>query len=77
MPCERAGLITPVPGGQAGDRLDAILVPKVACAGDVHLVATLLDQIEEAVGLERRLGMWVLIETAKGMVNVDEIARAR
>jgi malyl-CoA/(S)-citramalyl-CoA lyase len=61
---------------QAGDRLDAILVPKVASAGDVHLVATLLDQIEEAVGLERRLGMWVLIETAKGMVNVDEIARA-
>ena len=61
---------------QAGDRLDAILVPKVGSAGDVHLVATLLDQVEAAVGLERRLGMWVLIETAKGMVNVDEIARA-
>jgi malyl-CoA/(S)-citramalyl-CoA lyase len=61
---------------EAGDKLDAILIPKVSCAGDVHLVATLLDQIETATGLGRRLGIWVLIETSIGMVNVDEIARA-
>ncbi len=60
----------------AGDRLDAILVPKVGDAGDVRFVATLLEQIEAAIGLQRRLGMWVLIETAKGMANIDEIARA-
>src|SRR5690242_20431560 len=61
---------------QAGHRLDAIMIPKASCAGDVHLVATLLTQIEDAVGLQRRLGISVLIETAMGMVNCVEIARA-
>jgi malyl-CoA/(S)-citramalyl-CoA lyase len=61
---------------QAGQHLDAIMIPKASCAGDVHLVATLLTQIEDAMGLERRLGISVLIETAMGMVNCEEIARA-
>ncbi|MBV9416133.1 MAG: CoA ester lyase [Solirubrobacterales bacterium] len=60
----------------AGHRVDTIMVPKVSSAGDVHLVATLLSQIEKAVGLERRIGIAVLIETAMGMVRVDEIAAA-
>ena len=38
---------------QAGEHMDAIMIPKVSGAGDVHLVATLLTQIEEAMGLER------------------------
>jgi malyl-CoA/(S)-citramalyl-CoA lyase len=61
---------------QAGAHLDQIMIPKVSGAGDVHLVATLLDQIEEAMGLQHRIGLSVLIETAIGMVNVDEIATA-
>jgi malyl-CoA/(S)-citramalyl-CoA lyase len=61
---------------QAGQHLDAIMIPKASCAGDVHLVATLLTQIEDAMGFERRLGISVLIETAMGMVNCEEIARA-
>ncbi len=61
---------------QAGEHLDAIVIPKVSGAGDVHLVATLLTQIEAAMRLERRVGLAVLIETAMGMVNVDEIAGA-
>ena len=61
---------------RAGQHLDAIVIPKVSGAGDVHLVATLLTQIEAAMGLERRVGLAVLIETAIGMVNVDEIATA-
>jgi malyl-CoA/(S)-citramalyl-CoA lyase len=60
---------------QAGQHLDAIMIPKASCGGDVHLVATLLTQIEDAMGLERRLGISVLIETAMGMVNCEEIAR--
>ena len=52
------------------------MIPKVSGAGDVHLVATLLDQIEDAVGLRHRIGISVLIETAIGMVNIDEIATA-
>ena len=61
---------------QAGEYVDTVLIPKVSCAGDVHLVATLLSQIEAATGLTRRIGISVLIETAMGMVHVDEIAGA-
>ena len=35
---------------QAGETVDAIVIPKVSGAGDVHLVATLLTQIEDAMG---------------------------
>jgi malyl-CoA/(S)-citramalyl-CoA lyase len=59
-----------------GEHLDQIMIPKVSGAGDVHFVATMLDQIEAAVGLPRRIGLSVLIETAIGMVNIDEIAKA-
>ena len=51
---------------QAGGRLDTILIPKVSCAGDVHLVATLLSQIEAAMRLPHPIGISVLIETAAG-----------
>src|SRR5262249_37743427 len=61
---------------RAGAHVDTIMIPKVSCAGDVHLVATLLSQIEAAMGLGRRIGISVLIETAIGMVNCEEIARA-
>jgi malyl-CoA/(S)-citramalyl-CoA lyase len=61
---------------QAGEAVDAIVIPKVSGAGDVHMVATLLTQIEDAMGLQSRIGLAVLIETAIGMVNVDEIATA-
>ena len=61
---------------QAGAHLDQVMIPKAGGAGDVHLVATLLDQIEEATGIEHRIGLSVLIETALGMVHVDEIATA-
>jgi malyl-CoA/(S)-citramalyl-CoA lyase len=61
---------------EAGQHLDTIMIPKAGCAGDVHLVATLLTQIEDAMRLERRIGISVLIETAIGMVNCEEIARA-
>jgi malyl-CoA/(S)-citramalyl-CoA lyase len=60
----------------AGEHIDTILIPKVSGAADVHLVATLLSQIEAARGLQHRVGISVLIETAIGMVRVDEIAAA-
>jgi malyl-CoA/(S)-citramalyl-CoA lyase len=61
-----------------GDVLDTVLVPKVGRASDVEFVATLLDQIETARGLEPgRIGIHILIETASGMANVESIAAAR
>ena len=49
---------------RAAQYLDTVLVPKAGCAGDIHLVATLLTQIEDAIGLERQIGISALIETA-------------
>ena len=61
-----------------GEVLDTVLVPKVGTPSDVEFVATLLDQIEQRSGWEPgRIGIHVLIETAKGMANVEAIARAR
>jgi len=61
---------------QAGHRLDTILIPKVGVAADVYLVDALLTQIEAAKGIEHRIGIDVLIETALGMANVEAIAQA-
>jgi malyl-CoA/(S)-citramalyl-CoA lyase len=61
-----------------GELLDTVLVPKVGAPSDVEFVGTLLDQIEQRQGfVAGRIGIHVLIETAKGMANVESIARAR
>jgi malyl-CoA/(S)-citramalyl-CoA lyase len=61
-----------------GDVLDTVLVPKVGAPSDVEFVATLLDQIEQRRGFRPgEIGIHVLIETARGMANVESIARAR
>jgi malyl-CoA/(S)-citramalyl-CoA lyase len=59
---------------QAGDQLDTILIPKVNEPADVYFVATLLSQIEQAKGL-KPLNIHILIETARGMANVEAIAQ--
>ena len=61
---------------QAGRHLDSIMIPKAGSGADVQLVATLLTQIEDAMRLPGRIAICVLIETAAGMVNCEEIARA-
>ena len=61
---------------QAGRHLDSIMIPKASSAADIHLVATLLTQIEDAHGLGRRIALCALIETAMGMVKCEEIAAA-
>ncbi len=63
---------------RAGAVLDTVLVPKVGSPSDVEFVATLLDQIEQRNGWQPgRIGIHILIETAKGMANVESISRAR
>ena len=58
----------------AGDKLDTILIPKVGSASDVLFVATMLSQIECYKGF-KQINIHVLVETAMGMANVEEIAR--
>jgi citrate lyase beta subunit len=60
----------------AGDRLDLVMVPKVGSARDVEFVDTLLGQIEQSVGLTRRIGIEAQIESAAGFINIREIAGA-
>jgi malyl-CoA/(S)-citramalyl-CoA lyase len=61
---------------QAGDRLDMIMIPKVGTAADVYAVDMLVTQVEQARGRKKRVGFSLIIETALGMMNVDEIAGA-
>jgi malyl-CoA/(S)-citramalyl-CoA lyase len=61
---------------QTNGRLDLIMIPKVGTAADVYAVDMLVTQIEDAMGRAKRIGFEHIIETALGMANVDEIARA-
>lgn len=61
---------------QAGSQLDLIMIPKVGTAADVYAVDMLVTQVEDAVGLKKRIGFEHIIETALGMQNVHEIAAA-
>ncbi len=62
---------------EADDSLDAVMVPKVNRPEDLHVVATLLAQLELAAGLEPgRIRVEAQIESAEGLTNVDAIARA-
>ena len=61
---------------QAGDRLDLIMIPKVGTAADVYAVDMLVTQVEATKGRQKRLGFELIIETALGMANIHEIAKA-
>jgi len=62
---------------EAGDRLDSVLIPKAQRPEDLHVVATLLTQIELAAGLAPgEIRLEAQIEGAEGLVNIDGIARA-
>ncbi len=59
-----------------GDKLDVIMVPKVEGAEDIHYVDRLLAQLEAKAGLARPILVHAILETARGMVNVEEICAA-
>ncbi len=60
----------------ASDRLDRIMIPKVGNAADIYAVDALVSAIEAAKGRARRVGFEAIIETAAGLVHVNEIAAA-
>jgi citrate lyase beta subunit len=61
----------------AGERLGALMIPKVGSPEDLHVVATLLYQIELSAGLKPGgIKIEAQIENAEGLVNVDAITRA-
>ena len=58
------------------ERLDLILIPKAGTAADIYAVDMLVTQIEQATGREKPVAFQIMIETAQGMANIDEIAAA-
>ena len=59
---------------QAPGKLDLIMIPKAGTAADIYAVDMLVTQIEAATKVEKRIGFELIIETALGMMNVDELA---
>ena len=68
-------VVTVVEG--AGENLDCIMLPKVQGAEQVIALDLLLTQIEKSTGLEvGRIGIEAQIENARGLIEVDAIAKA-
>ncbi len=61
---------------QAGQHLDMIMIPKAGTAADIYALDMLVTQVEDNMKLEKRIGFEMIIETALGMANVNEIAGA-
>lgn len=58
----------------AGAKLDTIMLTKAKSVADVMFVHLMLDQLEQKLGLQRRIGIECLIEEVEGMLHVEDIA---
>jgi malyl-CoA/(S)-citramalyl-CoA lyase len=61
---------------EVGDKLDVIMIPKVEGPEDIHYVDRLVAQLEAKAGLQRPLLLHAILETARGVANVEEICAA-
>ena len=60
----------------ASERLDELMLPKAQSAADVQALDMLLTQIEKVTGRKSSVGIEAQIETARGLINVEEICAA-
>lgn len=60
----------------AGEILDTVVIPKVDHCADIHFADRMLHGIEQHRGLNRRIGLEAIIESAAGLEQVSNIARA-
>jgi malyl-CoA/(S)-citramalyl-CoA lyase len=61
---------------EIGDKLDVIMIPKVEGPEDIHYVDRLLAQLEAKAGLRKPLLVHAILETARGVANIEEICAA-
>ncbi len=61
---------------EIGDQLDVVMVPKVQGAEDIAYLDRLLAQLEARAGLMKPLLVHAILETARGVANVEEICGA-
>jgi malyl-CoA/(S)-citramalyl-CoA lyase len=62
--------------GEIGDKLDVVMVPKVEGPEDIHYVDRLLAQLEARAGLRKPLLVHAILETARGVANIEAICAA-
>jgi citrate lyase subunit beta / citryl-CoA lyase len=62
--------------GAAGDALDCIMLPKVEGIDQIHFVDHVLAHLEQSLGLERRIGLEIQIESPRGLVEIERLATA-
>jgi citrate lyase subunit beta / citryl-CoA lyase len=60
----------------ASERLDEIMLPKVQSAAEIVALGMLLTQIELVTGRVSPVGIEAQIETARGLIEVEEICAA-
>ncbi|MCB1338627.1 MAG: CoA ester lyase [Maritimibacter sp.] len=60
----------------ASERLDQIMIPMVGRAEDIYAVDALVTAVERAKGRQKKISFEVIIETAAGIMHVEEIAAA-
>ena len=58
------------------ERLDNLTIPKVGCAADVYAVDSLVSAVEKAAARSKTIGFEIIIESAAGITNVNDIARS-
>ncbi len=59
-----------------GEKLDVIMVPKVQGAEDIHYIDRILAQLEAKAGITKPLQVHAILETARGVANIEEICGA-
>lgn len=59
-----------------GEQLDVIMIPKVEGAEDIHYLDRLVAQLEARAGVTRPILFHAILETARGVANVEQIALA-
>ncbi|MGN7246375.1 HpcH/HpaI aldolase/citrate lyase family protein [Janibacter anophelis] len=61
---------------EVGDKIDVVMVPKVQGPEDIHYVDRILAQLEAKGGVKRPIMVHAILETARGVANVEAIAGA-
>lgn len=61
---------------EIGDALDVIMIPKVEGPEDIHYVDRLLAQLEAKAGISKPILVHAILETARGVANVEDICAA-
>ena len=58
------------------ERLDNLIIPKAGCAADIYAIDALVSSVEKATARSKNVGFEILIESAAGITNVNEIANS-